>query len=73
MVALELKSSGGKLRRLQAYKLDRIRKTGNLAFVANPENWDDVKKILTKLNKGEKLNGNDETFSDNEIRGHLKL
>lgn len=72
-MALELKSTGGKLRRLQAWKLYRIRETGNLAFVANPENWNEVREILTKINKGEELNGNDSTYSDSEIRRYLKL
>jgi hypothetical protein len=73
LIALELKSEEGSLRRLQAYKLWQVRQTGNLAFVARPSNWKDIKRILITINKGEKLNGNDETYSDNEILRYLKL
>ncbi len=53
-VALELKKLGGKGEKLQLYKLTRIRQAGGLAFVVSPENWEEIKNILTKLNRGEK-------------------
>lgn len=72
-VALELKSEEGKLRRLQAYKLHRVQETGNLAFVASPRNWEEIKIILTKLNRGEKLNGKECAHSQDEILRGLSL
>jgi hypothetical protein len=66
-VGLELKRDGGDLAALQAYRLKEIIDAGGLAFVARPESWDQVKTILTKLDKGEKLNGYEETHSQHEI------
>lgn len=52
-VALELKASGGKLRALQKYKLAEVEGHGGIALVADPDNWEQVKKTLLMLD-GEK-------------------
>lgn len=72
-VLLELKDDKGELSRLQAFKLWDARKKGTLAYVARPNNWKHIKEILRLLNKGEQLHGTDQTYSDNEIRQHLKF
>ena len=52
-VALELKSAGGKLGKLQEYNLHKVMGAGGVALVAHPGNWEDVKMLLTKLDQGE--------------------
>lgn len=51
-VGLEIKAVKGKTSPMQEYKLDAIRKAGGLALVANPNNWEQVKDLLTKLSEG---------------------
>ncbi len=53
-VALELKALDGKARPLQEWKLTSIRvRGGGLAFVVSPDNWEEIKIILSKLDRGE--------------------
>jgi hypothetical protein len=53
-VGLELKAPGGKLSKLQAYKLNKIEETGGRSFVADPDNWPDVSRELRALAGGSK-------------------
>ena len=48
-IAIELKSSRGKLEALQEYKLNQIVKSGGFAFVASPNNWEEVKQYLDDI------------------------
>lgn len=50
-VALELKSRGGELRVLQEFRLGEVRKAGGVALVASPDNWEEIKIILTTIEK----------------------
>ena len=52
-VAMELKDTGGRLTKLQEYKLNEITRCHGLSLVASPENWDSIKQLLLKLDKGE--------------------
>jgi hypothetical protein len=51
-VGLELKKRGGKLSKLQAYKLNKIKETGGRSFVADPDNWPEVSRELLALAGG---------------------
>ena len=51
-VALELKSAEGALRPLQSYVLEKIKKSGGVSLVASPDNWDEVKEILSDMDRG---------------------
>ena len=73
LVLLELKAESGKLSSLQAYKLLDAYQKGNLVFVARPQNWEIIKALLTKLDKGENLNGTEASINYDEIRGRIKL
>ena len=53
-VALELKAEGEKPRKLQEYKLEKIRKAGGIRLVASPENWSNIKQVLVNMDKGDK-------------------
>lgn len=53
LVGLEVKSSSGKPSELQLYKIDLINKAGGYATVVSPKNWEEVKKELIKISKGE--------------------
>lgn len=53
-VAAELKARGGKLRPLQEYRLKQVRDAGGIALVVDPDNWDETKKYLVQLDRGEK-------------------
>lgn len=48
-VALEIKSKGGRTRPLQEKKLSDVVRAGGLAIVAEPSNWEQVKKQMSKL------------------------
>lgn len=49
-VALELKaSSKGRLSKLQDWNLNHISKANGMAYVAYPENWDNIKNKLQIL------------------------
>ena len=48
-VGLELKDVGEKPRKLQAFKLDQIKRTGGVALVADRENWQYIKFILSEM------------------------
>lgn len=48
-VALEIKSSGEAPRPLQEFKLSEVRKAGGVAMAVSPDNWEDVKIILTTI------------------------
>lgn len=52
-VALELKKRGKKARKKQQEKLDNVTKAGGLALCADPDNWELVSGLLTKLAQGE--------------------
>ncbi len=53
LIGMELKADNGILRPLQAYKLGRIRDTGNVAFVARPATWELAKHLLSQFDQGE--------------------
>lgn len=50
LMALELKATKGKLSPLQKWHLQRIVDSGGMALEVNPDNWDDVKNLLLRLN-----------------------
>lgn len=55
-VALEIKSEEGEPTPLQERKLDEVRVNGKgIGLVAWPQNWDEIKDKLNKLNKGEEI------------------
>lgn len=51
--ALEIKSSGGKLSKLQEFQLRRVAKAYGWAYVVTPENWEAVKEVLGGLSQQE--------------------
>ena len=51
-VGLELKREEESLRPLQMYKADQVRAKGGIAFRAGPDNWEQVKSMLLKLDEG---------------------
>lgn len=53
-VALELKSLSGKTSKLQEHNMDKIRYTNGKAFVVTEKNFDFIKILLQKIDKGEK-------------------
>lgn len=59
-VALELKDTGQVPTRLQQSELDAVTRAGGIAIVATPENWSEVKQQLLELDKGEKLDGDNQ-------------
>ncbi len=54
-VALELKKGDEDPRELQLYKLESVRRTKGIAIVAEPGNWETVKRLLLKLDQGEPI------------------
>lgn len=54
-VAIELKSRGGKPSPLQIFQMERVRESGGIALLVDPDNWKQVKCLLQKLNQGEKI------------------
>lgn len=48
-VAIELKSSGGKLSELQKYNMNLIALSGGIALVISPENLEEAMAFLTKV------------------------
>ena len=52
-VALELKSAKGTSARLQIYFREKINKSGGIALEVKPENWEEVKTLLTKISQGD--------------------
>lgn len=56
-VALELKSRGGKVSALQQHKLNEINRTGGIAIIADPDNWENAKQLLSAMDGGV-LHGN---------------
>lgn len=48
-VALEIKASGEAPRPIQEFKLSEVRKSGGAALAVSPDNWEDVKIILTTI------------------------
>jgi hypothetical protein len=51
-VAMEIKALGGKVTKLQQYELDAVLKAKGIAIVAAPENWEQVKRLLKRLDEG---------------------
>lgn len=62
-VALELKDKGKKPSKIQKYNLDGVVEAGGVSIVASLNNWEEVKKILLQLDKGE-YHGN-QTYYEN--------
>lgn len=52
-IALELKDRGEKPRPLQRHILDEVTNAGGVALVADPDNWEEIKMTLLKLDRGE--------------------
>ena len=52
-VALELKSEEGEASALQKYNLEEVKRCKGVSIVAAPQNWEAVKKMLTRLDNGE--------------------
>lgn len=50
-VAIELKTDDGILSKLQGYNIDKIAKTGAIALVMSPADFEDKLKILDKTIK----------------------
>lgn len=48
-VGLELKDVGEKPRKLQVFKLDQIDRTNGVALVADRDNWNETKEILSYM------------------------
>ena len=48
-VALECKSSVGKLSELQKHELEKVRKSGGLAYCVSPQNWEEIKVEIDKM------------------------
>lgn len=48
-VALELKAAGEKTRPSQQAKLDWVVRTHGVSLVADPDNWEEIKTLLLKL------------------------
>lgn len=58
-VALELKKDAKTLpSALQSFKLAEVRRTGGVAIVASPDNWDEVKKQLSEMDQKRGSHGN---------------
>ena len=58
-VALECKSSVGRLSELQKHELEKVQKSGGLAYCVSPKNWDEVKQDIEKIIESEGNNEND--------------
>jgi hypothetical protein len=49
-IAMEIKASeGSKPRKLQVWKLEKIKKAQGISLVVYPENWEDTKTFLLEL------------------------
>ena len=48
-VAVELKSENGKPSNLQIYNIEEIKKSGGIAFVLYPQNFEEFKTVIRKL------------------------
>lgn len=48
-VAIELKSERGKVSKLQAYKLEQIRKANGIAISIKPSEWNEFYEDLKKI------------------------
>jgi hypothetical protein len=51
-VALEIKDRGEVPRPLQQYKLDQVVRTRGVALVADPDNWEQIKSVLSQYDRG---------------------
>ena len=51
-VSIECKSSVGKLSELQKHELEKVRKSGGLAYCVNPQNWEEVKQDIERMING---------------------
>lgn len=53
-IALELKARGGVVSAIQRHTLDVLRtKGGAITYVANPDNWEEIKVALLSHDKGD--------------------
>ena len=52
-VALECKSSVGKLSELQKHEADKIQKSGGLFYCLRPQNFDDFKQDIERMLKND--------------------
>lgn len=50
-VAIEVKASNGKASELQYFNRDKIRKSGGIAIILYPEQFEDFKKLVYELNE----------------------
>lgn len=48
-VALECKSSVGRLSELQKHEIEKVQKSGGLAYCVSPKNWEEVKQDIEKI------------------------
>lgn len=48
-VALECKSSKGKLSELQKHEIEKIKRSGGFADCVSPKNWEDIKIKIEKM------------------------
>lgn len=48
-VALECKSSKGKLSELQKHEMKKISNSGGLAYCVSPKNWEEIKQVIDKI------------------------
>lgn len=54
-VGLELKAPKGRLAPIQKWKGSEIQRAGGLYLVADPQNWEEIKRLLTQIDQGEKI------------------
>jgi hypothetical protein len=52
-VWLELKRRGGEPTELQKFKANWVRQTYGITLLASPDNWEEIRAILLKLDEGE--------------------
>lgn len=55
-VAIEVKASNGKPSELQYYHRDKIRATGGISIILYPEQFDEFKDYIKKLNQNRTCN-----------------
>lgn len=53
LLCLELKASNGRVSELQKHNICEIRKSGGLAFVVYPEDFEAVMALIDRINAGE--------------------
>lgn len=64
-VTIEVKADKGKPSELQFYHRDQIRKSGGIAVIVYPDQWEDLKLLIDDLlNRPDHVDWNDQTLFD---------